>query len=183
MARRTSSSLTKSTGFDPFALEVAFDGAGAARSLPFGAAGLCSGVDVGAVYILPGSLTIGGGGSGDDGDRPSTPLPARNRSTIAAISCRLILPPAIAGSTGVGCGAALVDAPNAGRTLFTGLVSNATRLMSIKCSGPTLSDVTFPPHEPHPSVIDGGNEVEKPIAPWVVGVLTVIREAGMSDPN
>jgi hypothetical protein len=55
--------------------------------------------------------------------------------------------------------------------------------MSIKCSGETLSDVTFPPHDPQPRVIDGGNAVENPIAPCVVGVFTVIREAGISAPN
>ena len=71
----------------------------------------------------------------------------------------------------------------AGRTLFTGRVSNATRLMSIKCSGDTLSDVTFPPHDPQPNVIDGGNAVENPIAPCVVGVFTVMRDAGISAPN
>jgi hypothetical protein len=55
--------------------------------------------------------------------------------------------------------------------------------MSIKCNGETLSDVTLPPHDPQPSVIDGGNAVENPIAPCVVGVFTVIREAGISAPN
>ena len=55
--------------------------------------------------------------------------------------------------------------------------------MSIKCNGETLSEVTLPPHEPQPSVIDGGNAVEKPIAPCVVGVFTVIRDAGISAPN
>jgi hypothetical protein len=54
----------------------------------------------------------------------------------------------------------------AGRLLFTGLVSKATRLISSRCSGETLSEVTFPPHEPQPSVIDGGSAVENPIAPW-----------------
>jgi hypothetical protein len=55
--------------------------------------------------------------------------------------------------------------------------------MSIKCNGDTLSEVTLPPHDPQPSVIDGGSAVENPIAPCVVGVLTVIREAGISAPN
>ncbi len=128
----------------------------------------------GAVYILPASLSITAG--------VSTRLPARKRSTIAAISCRSILPPATTGCfAAVGCdtGCALT----AGRALLTGRVSNATRLMSIKCSGETLSDVTFPPHDPQPSVIDGGNAVENPIAPCVVGVFTVIRDAGISAPN
>src|SRR5712691_10060809 len=121
--------------------------------------------------------------------------PARKRSTIAAISSRLILPgPAATGCVAVarvvvGCGidgragVATVELETAGRTLFTGRVSNATRLMSIKCSGETLSDVTFPPHEPQPNVIDGGSAVENPIAPCVVGVLTVIRDAGISLPK
>ena len=34
-----------------------------------------------------------------------------------------------------------------------------------------------------PGVIDGGNAVENPIAPCVVGVLTVMRDAGISEPN
>ena len=76
-----------------------------------------------------------------------------------------------------------MEVETAGRVLFTGRVSNATRLMSIKCNGETLSDVTLPPHEPQPSVIDGGSAVEKPMAPWVVGVLTVIRDAGISLPK
>src|SRR5207253_5888659 len=70
----------------------------------------------------------------------------------------------------------------AGRLLATGRVSKATRLMSIKCNGETLSEVTLPPHDPQPSVIDGGSAVEKPIAPCVVGVLTVMRDAGVSAP-
>jgi len=49
----------------------------------------------------------------------------------------------------------------------TGRVSKATRLMSIKCSGEMLSEVTLPPHEPQPSVIEGASAVEKPIAPCV----------------
>jgi hypothetical protein len=78
---------------------------------------------------------------------------------------------------------ATVAAATAGRLLFTGLVSKATRLMSSRWSGETLSEVTFPPHEPQPSVIDGGNAVENPIAPCVVGVLTAIRDAGISLPK
>src|SRR5918999_1523932 len=82
------------------------------------------------------------------------------------------------------CDVASVDfcAARAGRALLTGLVSNATRLMSIRCRGETLSEVTLPPHEPQPNVIDGGNAVEKPIAPCVVGELTMIRDAGISAP-
>src|ERR1043165_8360407 len=45
-----------------------------------------------------------------------------------------------------------------------------------------LSDVTFPPHEPHPSVIDGGRSVENPIAPCVVGELMITRAAGICSP-
>src|SRR5258708_34023922 len=83
-----------------------------------------------------------------------------------AVDCRIV---AMAG-----CSA------TAGRLLRTGRVSNATRLMSIRCNGETLSEVTLPPHDPQPSVIDGGSAVEKPIAPCVVGVLTVTRAAGIS---
>src|SRR5258708_39113958 len=85
-----------------------------------------------------------------------------------AVDCRIV---AMAG-----CVAA------AGRLLCTGRVSNATRLMSIKCNGETLSEVTLPPHDPQPSVIDGGSAVEKPNAPYLVGVLTVMRDAGISVP-
>src|SRR5205085_3042272 len=82
-----------------------------------------------------------------------------------------------------GCeGIAVTCVAIAGRLLATGRVSNATRLMSIKCNGETLSEVTLPPHDPQPSVIDGGSAVENPIAPCVVGVFTVIRDAGISAP-
>ena len=116
---------------------------------------------------------------------------------MAAISSRLIfgavVAPAGAGldalMAGCGCdagaagiGITLDCAAAAGRLLATGRVSNATRLMSIKCSGETLSEVTLPPHDPHPSVIDGGSAVENPIAPCVVGVFTVMRDAGISAP-
>ena len=70
-------------------------------------------------------------------------------------------------------------AVTAGRLLATGRVSKATRLISIKCNGETLSEVTLPPHDPQPSVIDGGSAVENPIAPCVVGVFTVMRDAGL----
>src|SRR6185295_1350809 len=119
--------------------------------------------------MLPASLSITGVGRGDEDG--STRLPARNRSTIAAISCRSILAPATTGSFAAAIGCVTVCVEPAGRTLFTGRVSNATRLISIKCSGDTLSDVTLPPHDPQPSVIDGGNAVENPIAPCVVGVF------------
>src|ERR1051326_191676 len=176
IARRTSSSLTKST----------------AALLPFvdGATGLLTGSTIlgagatGAAYMLPASASICGSGFGNgvETDGSSIRLPARKRSTIAAISCRSILPPATTGAA-ARIVLATVCRPTAGRTLFTGRVSNAMRLMSIKCNGETLSDVTLPPHEPQPNVIDGGNAVEKPIAPCVVGVLTVMREAGISAPN
>src|SRR5947209_14013418 len=122
----------------------------------------------------------------DSGDRF-----ARKRSTIAAISSRLTFGvPALREITSARtarpatgcCGIDSTSAATAGRLLATGRVSNATRLMSIKCRGETLSEVTFPPHEPQPSVIDGGNAVENPMAPCVVGVLTVTRDAGISAP-
>src|SRR5712692_2634906 len=80
------------------------------------------------------------------------------------------------------CGIAVACAATAGRLLATARVSNATRLISSKCSGETLSEVTLPPQEPQPSVIDGGSAVENPIAPCVVGVFTVTRDAGTSAP-
>src|ERR1041384_1892857 len=108
---------------------------------------------------------------------------------MAATSSRLTRAPVGAAATGCGCCVVvgiITDgcAPvlRAGRALGTGRVSKATRLMSIKCSGEMLSDVTLPPHEPQPSVIEGGRAVEKPIAPCVVGVLTTTREAGISMP-
>src|SRR5262249_26610977 len=132
-----------------------------------------------------GSLRTGAGaGSGAD----SGARFARKRSTIAAISSRLTLVAGVAATTGAGraanggCGITVDCAATAGRLLATGRVSNATRLMSIKCNGDTLSEVTLPPQEPQPNVIDGGKAVEKPIAPCVVGVFTVIRDAGISDP-
>src|SRR5262249_33255009 len=66
--------------------------------------------------------------------------------------------------------------------VVTDLVSKANRLMSIRCSGDMLSEVTFPPQDPQPSVSDGGSAVEKPIAPWVEGVLTTTRAAGIRIP-
>src|SRR6266540_1394072 len=84
---------------------------------------------------------------------------------------------------GAGAGVATIEAEVTGRLLFTALVSKATRLISSKCSGETLSDVTLPPQEPQPRVIDGGSAVENPIAPCAVGVLTVMRDAGISLPK
>ena len=113
---------------------------------------------------------------------------------MAAISSRLIFGAVVApagagrdalmagGGGDAGIGITLDWAAAAGRLLATGRVSNATRLISIKCSGETLSEVTLPPHDPHPSVIDGGSAVENPIAPCVVGVFTVMRDAGISAP-
>ena len=111
---------------------------------------------------------------------------------MAAISSRLTfgafawpdVEAATAGRGAAGCaGVEAADwAATAGRLLATGRTSNATRLMSIRCKGETLSEVTLPPHDPQPSVIEGGNAVENPIAPCVVGVLTVMRDAGISAP-
>src|SRR5687768_4773877 len=96
------------------------------RSAPLSAG---VGAFVGPAYMLPASLSITGDGKGEaDG---SIRFPARNRSTIAAISWRSILPPATTGSfaaTGCETGCVLT----AGRVLLTGRVSNATRLISIK---------------------------------------------------
>ena len=65
---------------------------------------------------------------------------------------------------------------------ITSRVSNAIRLMSIRCHGEMLSDVTFPPQLPQPSVMLGSRSVENPIAPWVDGELTMTREAGIRSP-
>src|SRR5829696_575068 len=103
------------------------------------------------------------------------------------MSSRLTAPPAAATPAVAGAGwsgeAAGCCAPRAGLLLGTARVSKATRLMSIRCQGETLSEVTLPPHDPQPSVIEGGSAVEKPMAPCVVGELTTTREAGISTPN
>jgi hypothetical protein len=65
----------------------------------------------------------------------------------------------------------------------TGLTSKATRLMFIKCSGEILSEVTFPPQEPQPKVREGASAVERPMVPWVVRVLIVVRETGIVLPK
>src|SRR5215212_5651258 len=102
------------------------------------------------------------------------------------MSSRLTAPPAVATPAGTGCNGEADGrgcAARAGLLLGTARVSNATRLMSIRCHGETLSEVTLPPHEPQPRVIEGGSAVEKPMAPCVVGELTMMREAGISMPN
>src|SRR5690606_24466200 len=66
--------------------------------------------------------------------------------------------------------------------LLIGFVSKATRLISIKWIGETLSDVTLPPHDPQPSVIEGARSVERPMAPWVVGEFITTLDAGMALP-
>src|SRR5215213_72468 len=125
MARRTSSSLTKSTAFAP----LFDDGAGLFSRGAGGAGG------AGATYMLPASLAVSegtgdGNGEVDDGSRR---LPARKRSTIAAISCRSIFPPLTTGSFAEDAtGDVTVWVETAGRALFTGRVSKATRLISIK---------------------------------------------------
>ncbi|MEJ7616915.1 MAG: hypothetical protein WKF30_08145 [Pyrinomonadaceae bacterium] len=98
---------------------------------------------------------------------------ARKRSTSAAISARPI--EGVAAAAGA---IAMLRAPTlASFAATTGRVSNAMRLMSIRCSGEILSELTLPPHEPQPSVMEGASAVEKPMAPCVVGVLTTTREA------
>src|SRR5215207_1057086 len=103
------------------------------------------------------------------------------------MSSRLTAPPAAAATpAGAGCKGETEGcccAARAGLLLGTARVSKATRLMSIRCQGETLSEVTLPPHEPQPSVIGGGRAVEKPMAPCVVGELTTMRDAGISTPN
>src|ERR1700749_4455921 len=95
---------------------------------------------------------------------------------------RLTPSPLAAIAAAVGSGASSCCAARAGRFDGTGRVSKATRLMSIKCHGEMLSEVTLPPQEPQPRVIEGGKAVENPIAPCVVGVLTTTRDAGISVP-
>src|SRR2546430_9696210 len=116
--------------------------------------------------MLPASTSIR---SGAETEGVGFGRPAKNLSTIAAISSRPILAAGLApidvGAGAGGRGALVVVEVTAGRALLTGLVSKATRLISIKCNGETLSEVTLPPHDPQPRVIDGGNAVEKPIAP------------------
>ena len=66
---------------------------------------------------------------------------------------------------------------------FAGLVSYASRLILRRCFGEMLSDVIFPPQPPQPRVIAGSSPVVIPTEPWVVGVLTTIRNAGFFRPN
>jgi len=55
--------------------------------------------------------------------------------------------------------------------------------MFSKCFGEMLSEVMLPPHPPHPNVIAGSSPVVIPTDPWVVGVLTTMRNAGFLRPN
>src|ERR671938_417993 len=113
------------------------------------------------------------------------PLPAAGEGVCfggaLGAGCAWPLPPPF-GACAVGEAAGWCAA-RAGLLLGTARVSNATRLMSIRCQGETLSEVTLPPHDPQPRVIEGGSAVEKPMAPCVVGELTMMREAGISTPN
>src|ERR1044072_1228391 len=96
---------------------------------------------------------------------------------------RLTAPAATPAGAGCSGEADVACAVRAGLLLGTARVSNATRLMSIRCHGETLSEVTLPPHDPQPSVSEGGSAVKNPMAPCVVGELTTIRDAGISMPN
>ena len=55
--------------------------------------------------------------------------------------------------------------------------------MFSRCFGEMLSDVMLPPNPPQPSVIAGSRPVVSPIDPWVVGVFTQMRNAGLCRPN
>src|SRR5215471_6665890 len=77
-------------------------------------------------------------------------------------------------------GAVAARSSDAGRLI--GRVSKAIRFTSNRCRGEILSEVTLPPQEPHPRVIDGSRSVVNPIAPWVEGLDTITREAGIRDP-
>src|SRR5215470_10793839 len=74
-------------------------------------------------------------------------------------------------------GAIAARSSDAGRLI--GRVSKAIRFTSSRCRGEILSEVTLPPQEPHPSVIDGSRSVVNPIAPWVEGLDTMTRAAGV----
>src|SRR5436853_7910086 len=101
-------------------------------------------------------------------------LSARNLSARADIRAR-----SKPGSD-LGCaGASEASGLSEARWWLTGLVSKAMRLTSRRCRGEMLSEVTLPPHEPHPRVVEGSRSVVKPIAPWVEGLFTIIREAGI----
>src|SRR5262245_62236090 len=79
--------------------------------------------------------------------------------------------------------AAAAAAPGRSHRLTTGDTSYARRLMFRRCLGEMLSDVMLPPYPPHPRVIAGSRPVVRPMDPWVVGVLTTIRNAGFFKPN
>src|SRR5688572_23893079 len=110
MARRTSSSLTNSTAARPFVDSlIGREDSGGFRSSPLPPRGSLDG----PAYMLPASTSTDGLGSGD---RLGTSgcLPARNLSTIAAISSRLIFPPA------TGCAAGLIGVDGIGVGALTG---------------------------------------------------------------
>ncbi|MEZ5394312.1 MAG: hypothetical protein R2724_15970 [Bryobacterales bacterium] len=56
------------------------------------------------------------------------------------------------------------------------------RLMLIKCSGVTLSEVELPATAPQPSVIAGATLVVMPVEPCGDGVFTSTRKAGIRMP-
>src|SRR5258706_12595336 len=108
--------------------------------------------------MLPASTCVRSG-AGIDGE--GLGRPARNLSTIAAISSRPILAvePAATGAgteTGI-CGAAalVVAVITAGRESLTGWVSKPSRWISTNGTAETLSNVTLPPHTPQPTSTDG----------------------------
>src|SRR4030095_11088824 len=90
----------------------------------------------GPEYILPASTSIGLDAAADGVSAGAEGRPAKNLSTMAAISSRFIFPAATAAAGCFGCGAATgiglaeVVLNAAGRVLLTGLVSKAMRLMS-----------------------------------------------------
>src|SRR5688572_5688586 len=105
------------------------------------------------------------------------PRDARN-SSIRRASDSAAIPAGLGASVTLGNEAISVSA-----RFGAGDVSHASLFILSRCCGPMLSDVMFPPHPPHPSVIDGSNDVVRPIDPSVVGVLTTIRKAGFFRPN
>ena len=61
--------------------------------------------------------------------------------------------------------------------------SYASRFTLSRWRGEMLSEVTFPPWPPHPSVIDGSSPVVMPMEPSVAGVFTTMRNAGFLSAN
>ena len=117
------------------------------------------------------------------------PLLARNASMrVASVTASSGAPAAVgatgrAAGEGAGADASAGTCDEAVGRAWAGRSSYASRLMLTRCIGVMLSEVMLPPKPPQPSVMAGSRPVVSPMDPWVVGVLTTIRNAGLCRPN